>query len=1021
MILDFCVARLDHHQRTKVSEMYLKLKAGSKGEYNEQLISSFCYPLGPDAQVPKEYMAPEEYSFTLTQGDGSRAQGFCRKFLPPVNRARNGSKLRYPLVLCVVCEASWYAFFFKVLQLLEQLLKATDLLTDYDCKQLPATSYAGMFLTELGRKLSENPQPGDVLRLALPRPLHSTLSVSPPRRAAYGIGTSAAPLAFTDDHIELEVPPDCGLGRNNCGVSIARLMWNIPVPCLLTLIASLLLERRVVLVCQSADTLTAAVNAAAALLYPFQWHHIYLPLVPLCFKDYLTAPMPFLVGLPAQMLPILKSIPMSEITMVDLDLGKCEPAPGSELDDSMLLPWREQLLRALQAVKDNLKSPTEYESNSVVSGIMHQYFLMLIGNYRKFLHEEADNDGSVPASGKSRDKEALRGYGHYFDYQNFIHSHRRNPKAARFLEHLRHSQLMEVFLQEHFKLAKQGYDTDDTFELKVVDYMAKKASRPGGHPTSNRPREGPAPAKPVNPTLKVHDKLRFIRGSSNDDLSTKSMPIPTQMRRTATQPQIDDGTKPMPLGSLSSIDPVKFLGDIDDDDATSEDSSVSGQGYLPRRLSTASLPSYAGDDDQPTNRRNSFSGDSARPTPGESARPASGDSARHSEEPTILSSFAARLKHKIGGFVDELKADMAKEQNPLRMSAPELSRDSVNSQKGSYPHTPTVAAASQAAPANFELHQAQNSSQSAPHKRGSGLSVEGTSVNSSKPHPSQPLPQPQTKQEEPRLSQPIVQPPPDRDLLSFGSVSQIEPPPAAATPQVTDLLDLLSTDHDKPAETTTAPVDAHGSGKQLLSGAYVGFASAMKSFSKKVSHGIDSFATGLDNMAESALAESRPAILQQHGSQPAIATQKQVPPLKPSTSEDLFSPSWLGFSISNSKTTSQPMKAMKTQQPEKPSPAQTGPSSAAIVPSQTPGAPGLVAKAQAVPPGLSTMPPSVPAAAATADWDPFGNLAAPSSAPAAPAVTSARAMAAVAPAAQVPVTNPETDADPFAFLAAMSK
>jgi hypothetical protein len=44
-----------------------------------------------------------------------------------------------------------------------------------------------------------------------------------------------------------------------------------------------------------------------------RWHHIYLPLLPRSFKDYLTAPMPFLIGLPAQLLPSLKGIPMDEV------------------------------------------------------------------------------------------------------------------------------------------------------------------------------------------------------------------------------------------------------------------------------------------------------------------------------------------------------------------------------------------------------------------------------------------------------------------------------------------------------------------------------------------------------------------------------------------------------------------------------------------------------------------------------------------------------------------------------------
>lgn len=53
-----------------------------------------------------------------------------------------------------------------------------------------------------------------------------------------------------------------------------------------------------------------------------RWHHIYLPLLPRSLTDYLTAPMPFLIGLPAQLLPAVKNLPMDEITLIDLDLGR---------------------------------------------------------------------------------------------------------------------------------------------------------------------------------------------------------------------------------------------------------------------------------------------------------------------------------------------------------------------------------------------------------------------------------------------------------------------------------------------------------------------------------------------------------------------------------------------------------------------------------------------------------------------------------------------------------------------------
>lgn len=39
---------------------------------------------------------------------------------------------------------------------------------------------------------------------------------------------------------------------------------------------------------------------------------------------------------------------MDEVTLVDLDLGTCEPPPGDPRDDARLLPWSDRLQAALQ-------------------------------------------------------------------------------------------------------------------------------------------------------------------------------------------------------------------------------------------------------------------------------------------------------------------------------------------------------------------------------------------------------------------------------------------------------------------------------------------------------------------------------------------------------------------------------------------------------------------------------------------------------------------------------------------------
>ncbi|KAL6757957.1 AEX-3 domain-containing protein [Haematococcus lacustris] len=515
-VLNFFTVRLKTSHKRK-AELYLRYQALADGKHvtdNEDVLSSFCFPLGPESVVAKEFMASEDYMFTLTQSDGRRFQGFCRGFLPPAPKV--GPRQRFPQVMCLVTNDTWCNFYFKVLQVLEQLVKSADGLLDSDLKDLPETSHTAAFLTKLGSQLSTEPKPGQLLRLQLPKAGH--LTVSPPRL----IGGAGGALLWGEDQLELQVPPDCGNGSWNCGIPLARLLWHVPMSAMMTLIASMLMERRIILVSQARDTVTAAVQAAAALLYPFKWHHIFLPMLPRSFKEYLAAPMPFLIGMPAQMLPLINGIPIDEVTLIDLDMGKCNPAPGSSRDDASMLPYRDQLEAALQAVHKNIRSPTEYETSPMIAGIMQQFFLKLFGRYHQFVHEDtpeanqqwaallaaspapptfgagggAGNHTSPrplaagalgPAAGRAgrRDggdpigalrasamqKESLTGHGLVFEHVAFVNTHRRNEKAHAFLTAFRGSQMYEMFMQERLALMAGGASQPsrhDPFEDRIV-------------------------------------------------------------------------------------------------------------------------------------------------------------------------------------------------------------------------------------------------------------------------------------------------------------------------------------------------------------------------------------------------------------------------------------------------------------------------------------------------------------------------------------------------------------------------
>lgn len=50
--------------------------------------------------------------------------------------------------------------------------------------------------------------------------------------------------------------------------------------------------------------LTSCIQASNYLIYPMFWQHIFIPVLPTHLLDYLSAPMPFLIGVPTATLSV---------------------------------------------------------------------------------------------------------------------------------------------------------------------------------------------------------------------------------------------------------------------------------------------------------------------------------------------------------------------------------------------------------------------------------------------------------------------------------------------------------------------------------------------------------------------------------------------------------------------------------------------------------------------------------------------------------------------------------------------
>ena len=67
---------------------------------------------------------------------------------------------------------------------------------------------------------------------------------------------------------------------------------------MIIIFASMLYERRIIFTSKKLYRLSACVQSANSVIYPMNWQHIFIPVLPMALMDYLLAPMPYLIGVP---------------------------------------------------------------------------------------------------------------------------------------------------------------------------------------------------------------------------------------------------------------------------------------------------------------------------------------------------------------------------------------------------------------------------------------------------------------------------------------------------------------------------------------------------------------------------------------------------------------------------------------------------------------------------------------------------------------------------------------------------
>ncbi|EFB25756.1 hypothetical protein PANDA_008721, partial [Ailuropoda melanoleuca] len=321
----------------------------------------------------------QNFTFVLTDIDSKQRFGFCR--------LSSGAKSCF----CILSYLPWFEVFYKLL----------NILADYTTK---GQENQWNELLETLHKLPI-PDPGVSVHLSM----HSYFTVPDTR--------------------ELPSIPE---NRNLTEYFVA-----VDVNNMLHLYASMLYERRILIVCSKLSTLTACIHGSAAMLYPMFWQHVYIPVLPPHLLDYCCAPMPYLIGIHLSLMEKVRNMALDDVVILNVDTNTLE----TPFDDLQSLPND-----VISSLKNRLKKVSTTTGNGVA---------------RAFLKAQAAFFGSYRNALKIEPEEPIT-----FCEEAFV-SHYRSGAMRQFLQNATQLQLFKQFIDGRLDLLNSGKGFSDVFEEEI--------------------------------------------------------------------------------------------------------------------------------------------------------------------------------------------------------------------------------------------------------------------------------------------------------------------------------------------------------------------------------------------------------------------------------------------------------------------------------------------------------------------------------------------------------------------------
>lgn len=430
-------------------------------DYNDELVlkpvPKFAFPSDSERYTTKV----DHFTFVLTDLESKYKFGYCRH--------AQGVQT----CLCIISCLPWFDVFYIILNKLAEMINNSN--NDDDVTNLLRATYA------------------------------------------YGVPAPGVPVQIIvgQEMLNFTAPDPTKLPSVPTNRNLTEYFNAVDTENMMKIFASMLHERRIIITSKKLSRLTSCVHASTGLLYPMIWQHLFIPILPPHLLDYVSAPMPYVIGIHSTVFEKAKKNEISDAVILDVDTNTLT----TEYDDFEDLPSEISSYLKRHLKKDKVITQMSTHGDVIPKAFM-QSLVRLIGGYRDALRFHPGE----PIT---------------FDPEAFVLS--RPQSMQPFLEKMFELQIFQQFINDRLDLLNLGKGFSDLFEMEAM-LQADKLNSQSRYKEwmSNMKKQGKQFQKNSKEIYKdLKDKAAPVVSSAMHTMKRQGKMLVTEVRK-----QVGDRRKP---------------------------------------------------------------------------------------------------------------------------------------------------------------------------------------------------------------------------------------------------------------------------------------------------------------------------------------------------------------------------------------------------------------------------------------------------------------------------------------------